>query len=149
MGIFSESNDTCMNDVNMDAILEMFLVEDASKLNQLQLQEFCAPGGALDALCEAKVAKKYAKNTIVRMSKTDDLDRRTMLVAMQMAKEAGAAEWEKLVKNRIIEKELLSKIKTRFGHQAERVAIAAQKEYVKNVRKVPSSFMKFGGAERV
>lgn len=146
MGIFSNNYENIASVSNMDALVEMFLVDDISRLNQAQLEEFCAPGGAGEALVEAKV---LGKRTLVRLSKTDDLERRRTMTAMHMAKENKDPLFDQLAKNRVKEKELLSKILAKYGNRAERDAKVAQKEYIKTMKKVPASFMKFGGADRV
>lgn len=145
MGIFSNDPSLGMSPERLNTLVEMFLVDDLSRLNENQLAEFCAPGGAGEALCEAKV---LGKRTMVRLSKTDDLERRITMVSMQLAKDAGDSLFDKLALNRVKEKELLQKIRTKYGMKAEKEARVAQKEYITTMRKVPSSFMKFGGNER-
>lgn len=148
MGMFSEaaSEYGLLNEAKLQSYVEMFLQDDISRMNSVQIAEFCAPGGAGEALVEAKV---LGKKTLVRLSKTDDLDRRSMMIAMRMAKDAGDPTFDKLALNRVKERELLDKIRTKYGIKAEKEAKLAQKEYIKTMRKVPSSFMKFGGADRV
>jgi len=149
MGLFlDESYDT--PDCDIDALVEMFLIDDISRLNESQRQDFCKPGGIADALYEAKVFKN--KKTIVRLSKQSDLERREMMAAMQLAREAKDPLWTKLHLNRIKEKELLNKISAKYGAKAKKSAIIGQKNYVKkmkSVKTVPASFMAAGGAERV
>lgn len=149
MGIFSEaafSQGTGLDDAKLQSYVEMFLEDDISRLSSSQLQEFCAPGGVGEALVEAKV---LGKKTFVRLSRTDDLDRRATMIAMQMAKDANDPIFDKLALNRVKEKEYLGLIRKKYGMKAEKQAKTAQKEYIKTMRKVPASFMKFGGAERV
>lgn len=144
MGIFSQESSN-MSQEELNTLVEMFLVDDLNRLSSEQLAEFCAPGGQGEALCEAKV---LGKKTMVRLSKTDDLGRRTTMVAMQMAKENSDPLFDKLALNRVKEKELLQKIITKYGTKAEKKAMLAQKEYIATMKKLPSSFMKFGGAVR-
>lgn len=146
MGIFNESSSYGMSEEKLQNYVEMFLADDLSRLNSVQLAEFCAPGGTGEALCEAKI---LGKKTFVRLSKSDDLDRRITMVAMNMAKDNNDPLFDKLALNRVKEKELLGKIKGKYGMKAEREAKVAQKEYIKTMRKVPGSFMKAGGADRV
>lgn len=147
MGIIASFNESSqMSETSMKALIESFLLDDLSRLNEVQIAEFCAPGGAGEALVEAKV---LGKNTMVRLSKTDDLERRITMTAMQMARDNNDPLFEKLALNRVKEKELLQKIRGKYGMKAEKEAKIAQKEYIKTMKKVPSSFMKFGGADRV
>ena len=83
------------------------------------------------------------------LTKTDDLDRRSSIAALQMAREKNEPLWTQLVKVQAKRKELLSKIKTKYSGKAQKAAIAGQKEYIKTMRKVPKSFMTAGGADRV
>lgn len=150
MGLFSNDitvNESFVNDVDMDALCEAFLVDEVNhKWSDEQIQEFCAPGGVGEALVEAKVLNK---KTLVRLSKKDDLDRRRTMAAMELAKQANDPLFQKLVTIYAKKDELKSKIIAKYGNKAERVAIAGQKEYIKKMKKVPASFMKFGGADRV
>ena len=146
MGIFSESSNNGRVAVNMNALVELFLADDLRKLSGAQLAEFCAPGGTGEALTEAKV---LGKKTLVRLSKSDDLERRSTMAAMQLAKENKDPLFDKLVANRVKEKELLGKIRAKYGAKATKAAIVAQKEYIKTMKKVPGSFMKSGGKDRL
>lgn len=92
-------------------------------------------------------AGKMRKNTIVFLSGKDDLSRRTKMIALQMAKESNDSNWEKLKKNRIIERNLLGKIMNKYGTRAEKIAKKTQKDWIRN--RMPKNFGKFGGADRV
>lgn len=150
MGIFGDSYALTENElggpINMDELIESFLVDDLSRLNEAQIAEFCAPGGAGEALVEAG---KMSKKTVVRLSKADDLKRRSMMAAMQRAKEKGDPLFDKLALNRVKEKDLLDAIYNKYKMIAEKDAKAAQKEYITTMKKVPGSFMKAGGSDRV
>ncbi|WP_301204444.1 hypothetical protein [Bacteroides acidifaciens] len=135
--------DAPLKDIN--TLVEAFLVDDMSRLNEQQLAEFCTPGGVGEALVEAG---KLGKKTLVRLSKTDDLKRRSMMSAMQHAKEKGDPLFDRLALNRVKEKELLDAIYNKYRMIAEKDAKAAQKEYIKTMRTVPGSFVKAGGTDR-
>jgi predicted AAA+ superfamily ATPase len=98
-----------------------------------------------EALVEAQVLRKP---TLMRLSKKDDEARRKKLAAFQLAKEAKDPLWDKLVKNRVMEKKLIAAIMKKYGMKAERVAKVSQKEYIKTAGKMPQSFKKAGGADR-
>lgn len=131
---------------NINSLIEAYIIDDVSRMSFDQLDEFCAPGGTGEQLVEASVLRK---KTLVRLSKADDLERRLTMAAMQLAKEANDPLWEKLAKNRVKEKELLTAIRKKYGVKAEKLAKVGQKEYVKFRLKMPASFMKAGGADRV
>ena len=126
-----------------NAIFEQLLVEECSHFNDEQLKAFIESD-----LCEALITEgKMRKNTIVMLSKRDDQSRRNKIIAMNMAKEAKDPLWEKLKKNRIIERQLLGKIMQKYGRKAQKTAKAQQKDWIKN--RMPANFGKFGGADRV
>ena len=81
------------------------------------------------------------------LSKRDDQSRRNKIIAMNMAKEAKDPLWEKLKKNRVIERQLLGKIMQKYGRKAQKTAKAQQKDWIKN--RMPANFGKVGGADRV
>lgn len=133
---------------NPDSLLEAFLIDDLSRMDSDQLQELCKPGGAIDAFVEAGILK--SKNTIVRLSKKDDIERRRTMAAMQIARDKNDPLWAQLAKNRVKEKELLEKIVQKYGLQAEKTAKIGQKEYLKKKKlHFPASFKKAGGEDRV
>lgn len=74
------------------------------------------------------------KKTRVSLSKNDDLERREMMAALQLAREAGDSLFDKLALNRVKEKELLSKIRVKYQGKAKRAAAIGQKDYLKTIR---------------
>ena len=74
------------------------------------------------------------KKTRVTLNKNDDLERREMMAALQLAREAGDSLFDKLALNRVKEKELLSKIRVKYQGKAKRAAAIQQKDYIKTIR---------------
>lgn len=142
-GMITESVENAFDDPN--AIISQLIEMEISQLPQEKIDEFCAPGGVGEALVEAG---KLRKKTLVRLSKKDDLSRRRKVIALNLAKENKDPLWDKLALNRVKERELLSKIVAKYGHKSERLAIKAQKDFLKGAH-LPASFMKAGGDERV
>lgn len=111
---------------DQDALLEALLVDCISRLPEdarkayLESEEF-------QGLYEAGVTKH---RTLVRLSRADDLERRTHLAAVQMAREKGDADWEALRKNRVQERKLLNKIYAKYGLKVKQDAIKAQKRLI-------------------
>lgn len=109
-------------------LIENFLYEDAMRLlTEAERKEFCNSSEAAALIQEGAIGK----NTIVRLSKEDDLSRRIKVVALQMAREDEDTLWDQLYKNRLREKELLAKIVKKFGPKASKEAVKAQKAYLK------------------
>ena len=132
-----------LSEETQDAIFESMLLEEASHFTNEEMKAFLESD-----LCEELVTEgKMRRNTIVLLSKQDDQSRRNKIIAMQMAKENRDPLWEKLRKNRVIERNLLGKIMKKYGRKAQKVAKAQQKDWIKN--RMPANFGKFGGADRV
>ena len=75
-----------------------------------------------------------AKHSLVRLSKSDDLNRREKLVAFQIAKERKDPLWDQLVKNRIKERQLIKSIMTKYKSGAVSGAKKSQKSYLKSIK---------------
>lgn len=98
------------------------------------------PDDEFDAIMESEGMRVleekgiYNRRTIVRLKKDDDLDRREMMAALQLAREGNDQLWSKLALNRVKERELLGKIKAKYGSRAAKVARTQQKDYIKMIR---------------
>lgn len=139
---FSE-NTIDVSEACVDAIFEQCLIEEASHFNNDQMKMFLESD-----LCKTLVTEgKMRKNTIVILSKKDDEARRVKMIAMQLAKEANDPLWEKLRKNRVIERDLLNKIMKKYGSKARKIAKTQQKEWIKE--RMPANFGQFGGSARL
>lgn len=130
-------------------IMEMFIVDEVSRLPQDKIQEFCAPGGIGEQLV---TEGKFRKNTLVRLSKQDDLERRTSMMNIQLAKENNDKLWQKLVKNRQQKREIIAAIDKKYGHKGATLAKRGQQEFLhggaKKTGVLPKSFTRAGGADR-
>lgn len=130
---------------NPNAVFESSLMMEAMNWTDEQIKEFCAPGGLGEELVsEGKLSKK----TIMRLSKKDDLSRRTKKMCLDLARENDDPLWDQLAKNRIKERELIAKIVHKYSSKGSRLAVQAQKDFIKQSR-LPKSFMKAGGEERI
>lgn len=130
---------------NPNAVFESSLMMEAMNWTDEQIKEFCAPGGLGEELVsEGKLSKK----TIMRLSKKDDLSRRTKKMCLDLARENDDPLWDQLAKNRIKERELIAKIVHKYNSKGSRLAVQAQKDFIKQSR-LPKSFMKAGGEERI
>ena len=89
----------------------------------------------LQAMLEAR---KFSKATYVRLNKNDDLQRRTHLAALILAKEHNDALWKKLAQNRVRERKLRKAIFTKYGNKAAVIARKSQIVHQKKMRKLPS-----------
>lgn len=139
--VFGESGTVLEADLNKDdmqELIESFYYDDLSRLPKEKIQEFTAPGGEGEVLVEAGV---IGKRTLVRLSKVDDLERRIHMAALQMAKSNNDPLYDQLAKNRVKEKQLLEKIKTKYASKATKSAKIAQRQYI---RTAPSIFSKIG-----
>lgn len=139
----STIEDSFISEASQDALFEQMLIEECSRFDDNQMKMFLESD-----LCQQLITEgKMRKNTIVILSKKDDHARRRKMVAMQMAKDNNDPLWEKLKKNRVIERQLLGKIMKKYGNKADRTAKVQQKDWIKN--RMPANFGKFGGDTRI
>lgn len=137
MGLFGPTNSKIEGELqNPGELLESYIYDEISKLPQETIQEFCNSEQA-EAMLEAGM---ISKKTLVRLSKLDDLERRTGMAALQIAKDKGDVLFDQLTKVRIKEKEILEKINRKYELQATKAAKIGQKDYLKN--KIPVGFMR-------
>lgn len=115
--------------LDMDEIVESFLYDDLSRMDESQLHEFLE-SEQCKALVERAVLKKP---TLIRLSKEGDAIRRTRLISYQLAKAAKDPGWDQLIKYRAKFKAVRAKIFKKYGAKAQRLAKISQKEYIKRV----------------
>lgn len=126
-------------------IMDMMIVDEVSQLPDHLIKEFCAPGGVGEQLVNEG---KLRRTTLVRLNKTDDLERRTTMMNLQLAKEHDDSLWKALKKNRLKEKELLFKINKKYGSQGARLAKKGQQEWLHGPKPaLPKKFQKLHGEE--
>ena len=121
------SNMESISEESMDSLVEAFIYDDISRRPDA-LREEAINSPEMEALLERG---KFKKNTLVRLNRNDDLERRIGMAAIQMAKEHNDPLYEKLKKNRIKERELLNAIDKKYYRQATKAAKAAQVSFIK------------------
>ena len=142
-GSYAYGGDGAIDESNIpEGFLEMCIADEIAHLSDEKIREFCESEEA-QAMLEAGVMRK---KTLVRLSKKDDMSRRRTMAAFTIARDKKDPLWAKLVKNRVQERKLIGDIVKKYGSQADKVAKAGQKEYLK--QKMPLSFMRAGGADR-
>lgn len=142
MGIYSASNDKMDQELkNPNALLESMIFDELCHLSDDKKTEFINSNEATVMIEAGLINRK----TLVRLSKSDDLSRRTKMAAFQLAKENDDMLWTQLVKNRMKERELISKIVNKYGSKAERSAKIGQKDFL--TKKIPLAFMRPGGVK--
>lgn len=133
---FEESGDLILS----DALNEAYVYDELSHLPQEELDEFLA-SEQCEVMCEEGMV---SRRTLVRLSKNDDLSRRTTMAAFEMAKKNNDPLWNKLVKIRALEKKYVSSIVKKYNTKASKAAKESQKEYIKGNKQF---FTKSGAAE--
>lgn len=136
MSIFGTNNMRLDNDLNQSELLESYIYDEISRCSQETIQEFVNSEQAQAMLEKGMISKK----TLVKLSKVDDLERRTGMAALQIAKDKGDHLFDQLAKVRAKEKELLAKINDKYEMQATKVAKMGQRDYLKG--KIPVGFMR-------
>lgn len=152
---FEDSNDDIRLEedvkLNVNTLMESFIIDELSKLPPETIQEFCKPGGLGDQLVQE--GKLRNTNTIVKMAKKDDLTRRINMACLQLAKENNDPDWDKLLLFQQKKKKYKNKIIKKWYRRAERIAKKTQQEFLKGGPKgtgiLPNKFKKFGGDERI
>ena len=148
VGDVEPSIEECFKDPN--EVMELFILDEVSHLSDEQIPEFCKPGGVGAQLVQEG---KFKRNTLVKLSKKDDLSRRETMLAMQMAKDANDTLWKKYVINRQRSNQLKAAMKKKYANKAARAAKVAQNEFIHGGAKkkgvLPKSFMRAGGNDRV
>ena len=135
MGIYSDNIRDEDFGIDMDALVEAFIIDDLThNYGEDTIKEFCAAGGVGEALLEAKVLSN--KRTLMRLSKESDLERRKVIAAIQMARAKNDPLFAKLVKHKLLFKQDRQQIVAKYGSKASRAAIAGQKEYIKRMKNV-------------
>lgn len=131
-------------------VMELLILDEVSQLSDEKIQEFCKPGGLGEQLVQEG---KFKRNTLVKLSKKDDLSRRETMLAMQMAKDANDSLWKKYIINRQRSNQLKAAMKKKYANKAARAAKVAQNEFIHGGAKkkgiLPKSFMRAGGNDRV
>lgn len=148
MGIFTPNNDLSideqLNSTEEDLILytqASYLYDDLSMMTNEQQQMFLN-SDEFKAIDEIKsLTGAIGKDTIVKLNKTDDIERRIGQASLNIARDRNDILWVKLQKNRQQERKLLNQIRKKYGNKAERVAKKAQKEYLKT-HKIAVGFMR-------
>ena len=149
MGIFSpDSNfmpiDEQLNSTEEELVTQTmaaFLYDDLSEMCHEQRQMFLN-SDEFKAIDESKsLTSSIGRNTIVKLNKADDMERRIGQAALNIARDKNDILWVKLQKNRVQEKKLLDQINKKYGMKAEKIAKKTQKEYIKT-HKLAVGFMR-------
>lgn len=153
MGVFfgDEITGTSMDESlkHPNELMESFIIEELTYCPPSLLREFVEPGGVADQLVTE--GKLRSKNTIVKMSKQGDLDKRIVMTAMQLAKDNNDPNWRKLVKGQQIKNKAKAAILKRWSTKATPLAKKSQKEFLHGGSKkngvLPEKFRKYRGAD--
>lgn len=116
--------------VNPNELLEQFIYDEVSRMPDAERKAWLESDQC--RLLQEKGI--FRRNTLVKLSKTDDLDRRIGMAALKIAKDKNDPLFQKLAKNRIKERELLDAINAKYASQAERAAKVSQREWMKTAR---------------
>lgn len=93
---------------------------------------------SVDELESVNEARRLVKKTFVRLNKNDDLQRRSHLACLVLAKAHKDPLWTKLALNRVKERKLRNAIYKKYENKAKMVARKSQQIHIKNSRKLPA-----------
>lgn len=126
--------DTDVSDILSEEALEElredFICDELAMHPSDEIQEFLVSNEA----SEMKNKRLIGKKTTVHLSKLDDLQRRIGMSAIHIAKEKKDPLYDKLLLNRVKERQLLAQINKRYENPARKVAIVQQKACLKKSR---------------
>lgn len=108
-------------------IFEDCFMEDVQSLPEDVRKEYLESEEAV--MLEAK--RLINGKTRIRMSKSDDLARRTNLGSLAIAREKGDPEYKKFIFFRVKMKLAKKKIIAKYGSKAQKAAKLSQKQYLK------------------
>ena len=126
-----------LEDVNIQEFIEECIYDELSMLPDERKQEFLNSNECANMINEGLISK----NTVVRLSKSDDLSRRIKMAAFQIAKDKEDQLFEKwqYFKSKVNEYE--DKIAQKYSMQSTKLGKLGQKEYLKN-NKISSTFFR-------
>lgn len=124
-------NEDDIQNIDLKPYVELMAYDDIRRCDSEQIKEFCASEAAT-ILMEKQVLNKP---TLMRLSKSDDLKRRTTIIVYNLAKEANDPGWGKMINHRQKFKEEKAKLIKKYGNRAKKIAMSSQKEYVKVAKK--------------
>lgn|SRR5574344_61293 len=125
--------------IDMKPFLELFIYDEAMRGTDDDRKALMESQYA-QVLTEKQVLNK---STLMRLSKEDDATRRMKLIAYKLASDHNDSDWKKMVLYRKLWKKFRGKVLRKYGNKAKRIAAQAQREYIKNARKLPSGPVKY------
>lgn len=121
------NDDLALTESENEVLGNLVIAELAEVLNEEEFNAYLK-----SEECEALMeAGKFSKKTIIRMSKADDLERRTSMAAMNLAKQSDNASWKEYQKAMKKAKEAKAKMLKQFGSKGSKIAKKAQQEFSK------------------
>lgn len=133
----NESFENEFADINVDEYISECIYDELSMLPDERKQEFIVSSEAAQMIEEGLISK----NTIVRLSKADDLSRRIKMAALQIAKDKEDQLFEKWQFYRSKVNEYEQKIADKYAMKSTRLAKVGQKEYLKT-NKISTTFFR-------
>lgn len=136
MGLFNDYQndsdvvDVKLEDTDVDELVRLFAYDEIAHLSDDDRKAFCENTEAVNVLTEKGMINK---TDLMRLSKTSDLDRRTSLTSMLLARKAGDALWKKYAKILQMKKDLKAAINRKYSSRSKMGALKSQKAYIKSV----------------
>ncbi len=149
MGLFSSGK---MDDVtisnsikNPNELEQLIIADEAYKMSEEELREFCESGGLGEQLV---MEGKLKSRTLIRLSKKDDLSRRKKMFCYQLARENKDQAWTKFALFRDKANKEEEKMFKKYGMKAERLAKVSQNQYLHGDPEKKGLLSKFGAEDR-
>ena len=126
--------------IDLQPYIQLMAYEDAAFKSSDEIKSFTESEEA-KVLMEKQVLNK---SSYMRLSKADDYKRRLKLAAYQLAKEANDPDYKKMKMFRAKFKHHRAKILKKYGNRAKKIVKVAQREYIKQARKLPNDKLPSG-----
>ena len=135
MGIFdndvANANNVELDESAMDDLMRDMLIDEIMSLPDAKRRAFCESPDFADLRTSLQEKGMINKTTLMRLSKDSDLERRSQLAAIALAKAANSPEYRKYEKAQRMKKEAREAMFKTYKSKALMTSKAAQREYIK------------------
>ena len=127
MSLFNNMNAIPQDGIELtDTYMEACLYDQLSRLYESTRIEFVNSEEAEIMVNEGMISRK----SLVKLTKNDDLSRRTTMAAFDIAKKKNDALWRQLVELRKKEKKIIIALVKKYANDARKTAVEGQKDYI-------------------
>jgi hypothetical protein len=127
-GSVNNQPDLVLEDVEEKVLQSIVMAEITAGLNEEEMGAFLES----EEYAVLAEANRFKKNTLIRLNKSDDLERRTSMAALALAKESNSTAYKQYEKYMKLAKKAKKQILLKYDSKGERIAKKAQQVFIKN-----------------